>query len=296
MARRARLAVVALLAATAAGGWLGDAGAQTAEDGKGIFQAQCSSCHTIGGGDLVGPDLAGVTARRDRAWLERFIQVPDQVLAEGDPVAAELLQKYNGVAMPSLGLSDDEVASLIAYLEAEGGAAPPAEAAPTETVSASQDAGAEPAPVALAPGDADKGKSLFTGAERFEDGGPPCMSCHSIAGIGALGGGALGPDLTGAYAKYGGAQGLSSVLATLPFPTMVPVFDGQPLTAQEQADLVSFLAEAAEADRPGWAIGKLLLLSFGSAAVLTALALVAWRSRLVAVRRSLVKRSRPRRK
>jgi mono/diheme cytochrome c family protein len=296
LSRRARLAVLAALAAAVAGAWLGDAGAGTAEDGKGIYQAQCASCHTIGGGDLVGPDLAGVTARRDRAWLERFIQVPDQVLAEGDPVAAELLQKYNGVPMPSLGLTDDQVASLIAYLEAEGGAAPPAEAAPAATVPASQEAAAEPAPAALAPGDADTGKSLFTGAERFEDGGPPCMSCHSIAGIGALGGGALGPDLTGAYAKYGDAQGLSSVLATLPFPTMVPVFDGRPLTAQEQADLVAFLAEAAEADRPGWAIGKLLLLSFGSAAALTAVALVAWRSRLVAVRRSLVKRSRPRRK
>jgi mono/diheme cytochrome c family protein len=272
-----------------AGGWLGDARAGKAEDGKGIFQAQCASCHTIGGGDLVGPDLAGVTARRDRAWLERFIQVPDQVLAEGDPVAADLLQKYNGVAMPSLGLSDDEVASLIAYLEAESGGAPPAETAPGATTPAE----GSPLPAA---GDADTGKSLFTGAERFEDGGPPCMSCHSIAGIGALGGGALGPDLTGAYTKYGGAQGVSSVLATLPFPTMVPVFDGRPLRAQEQADLVAFLAEAAEAERPGSAIGKLVLLSFGGAAALTALALVAWRSRLVGVRRSLVKRSRPRRK
>jgi hypothetical protein len=39
-----------------------------------LFSRQCSSCHTIGKGDLVGPDLNGVTGRRDRAWLARFIR------------------------------------------------------------------------------------------------------------------------------------------------------------------------------------------------------------------------------
>ncbi|MBI4607901.1 MAG: cytochrome c [Candidatus Rokubacteria bacterium] len=37
-------------------------------EGQAIFQEKCVSCHTIGGGRLVGPDLQGVTARRDREW------------------------------------------------------------------------------------------------------------------------------------------------------------------------------------------------------------------------------------
>src|SRR4030065_1033317 len=40
-----------------------------AERGEGIFQQKCSACHTVGGGRSVGPDLAGVTSTRDRAWL-----------------------------------------------------------------------------------------------------------------------------------------------------------------------------------------------------------------------------------
>ena len=42
-------------------------------------------------------------------------------------------------------------------------------------------------------GNAETGKDLFTGVVRFQNGGPPCMACHSTGGIGALGGGSLGP-------------------------------------------------------------------------------------------------------
>ncbi len=48
---------------------------------------------------------------------------------------------------------------------------------------------------AIAAGDADIGEAYFTGATKFGSGAPPCISCHG-AGIGALGGGTLGPDLT----------------------------------------------------------------------------------------------------
>lgn len=58
------------------------------DDGGALFKAKCSACHTIGGGRLVGPDLQGVTATRDRNWLMGFITAPDQVIAKGDPVAA----------------------------------------------------------------------------------------------------------------------------------------------------------------------------------------------------------------
>src|ERR1043166_7153940 len=41
-----------------------------------LFRSRCSACHTIGKGDGVGPDLAGVTTRRDRAWLTRYLAAP----------------------------------------------------------------------------------------------------------------------------------------------------------------------------------------------------------------------------
>lgn len=83
-----------------------------------LFQSRCASCHTVGGGDKIGPDLQGVAQRRDPAWVSRFIREPEKVLAEGDPIALGLFQKYKQVRMPNLRLGDEEVASLVAYIDA----------------------------------------------------------------------------------------------------------------------------------------------------------------------------------
>jgi mono/diheme cytochrome c family protein len=88
-----------------------------AETGEKIFQSVCAACHTIGKGKLVGPDLAGVTSRREAGWLHRKIKEPDALIAENDPLAMQLLQEANDVAMPPLDLSDEEVVAVIAYLK-----------------------------------------------------------------------------------------------------------------------------------------------------------------------------------
>lgn len=84
--------------------------------GKAVFDAQCTACHTIGGGAIVGPDLQGVTERQDAAWLTRWISEPDKMLAEGDPIALQLLAESNNVPMPNLGLSPEDVENVLAYL------------------------------------------------------------------------------------------------------------------------------------------------------------------------------------
>lgn len=89
------------------------------DDGRYLFQSRCSACHSIGEGDRVGPDLLGVTARRERAWLLRYVRVPDQVLAEGDPVATALFRKYKQVRMPNIGLSSNEAFAILSYVHAE---------------------------------------------------------------------------------------------------------------------------------------------------------------------------------
>ena len=86
-----------------------------------VFQSRCSACHTIGKGDTVGPDLAGVTARRDRGWLVRYLRAPDRMLAENDPIAVSLVAKYKNVPMPNLRLTEGEIAVVIAFLEARSG-------------------------------------------------------------------------------------------------------------------------------------------------------------------------------
>src|SRR3989475_739547 len=43
-------------------------GLPTLDTGAYVFQSRCSACHTVGKGDTVGPDPAGVTTRRERSW------------------------------------------------------------------------------------------------------------------------------------------------------------------------------------------------------------------------------------
>ncbi len=143
-------------------------------------------------------------------------------------------------------------------------------------------------------GDAERGKDLFRGAESFENGGPPCMACHSAGGLGALGGGALGPDLTGAFDRWGGENGLlgtdagPGILDTLSFPTMLPVFGERQLTPSERADIAAFLEESLTAGRTSGAVVTLFLIGAAGTVVMLAFFGFAWRRRLNGVRKPMV--------
>lgn len=83
-----------------------------------LFKTRCAACHTIGGGDKLGPDLANVVASRPRAWLQRWIKEPDKMIEEGDPLALELKARYRNLPMPNFNFGDVEVDSLIEYMSA----------------------------------------------------------------------------------------------------------------------------------------------------------------------------------
>ena len=85
-------------------------------EGAFLFRTRCESCHTLGGGEGLGPDLAGVTARRERSWLARWISEPDKMIEEGDPEALALYVQYRELAMPNLRLEDTEVNALLEFL------------------------------------------------------------------------------------------------------------------------------------------------------------------------------------
>lgn len=96
---------------------IGFSGYAQSISGKEIFAGNCSVCHTIGGGRVVGPDLAGVTARRDVDWIKRFILNSQKMVQDGDELAVELFNEYNNIAMPPHNFSDEELDALISYLE-----------------------------------------------------------------------------------------------------------------------------------------------------------------------------------
>ena len=92
--------------------------ADLAKRGKQLFtQRGCNACHAIGK-KLAGPDLAGVTARRDVEWLRRWLKTTDQML-ESDSIAKAMLAEFQNVRMPNLKLSDAEIDALLNYLQQE---------------------------------------------------------------------------------------------------------------------------------------------------------------------------------
>ena len=86
--------------------------------GEALFRSNCEACHSIGKEEGLGPGLQGVTKVREKAWLTRWLKTPDKLLAEKDPIAVDLYNRYNKIVMPNLKLSDSDVEALIDYMEA----------------------------------------------------------------------------------------------------------------------------------------------------------------------------------
>ena len=86
--------------------------------GQEVFAAKgCPACHKVGGGRLVGPDLKGVTARREQEWIEKMILRPD-VMVKEDPVAKKMLGEYF-TPMPNQNVDPQkDLPFILAYLKA----------------------------------------------------------------------------------------------------------------------------------------------------------------------------------
>jgi protein SCO1/2 len=109
--------------------------------GEQLFRTRCTTCHTLTGNELagaIGPDLLGVTERRQPEWLLNWLRAPDQMLADQDPIAMALYEKYNRLNMPNMRLNQEEAMSLLEYIENETIrlAGQPGPSGATETVTA----------------------------------------------------------------------------------------------------------------------------------------------------------------
>lgn len=233
------------------------------DDGKSLFDKQCASCHTIGGGEGGGPDLKGVAGKRPDAWLLRVIVEPEKLTADKDAVQEVLVKKY-GYEMPNVGVSRDDARKIIAFLKKSGGdgqtmdaakgekSAPSAtvkdDAVATATPEATGEPPAKPVELVLTPELVASGRALFTGEKKFAKGGAPCASCHAFGYQGVVSGN-LAADLSGMYAKMG-EQGVRGVLKALKFPTMKKIYADKALTDEEITALVAFTKDGATQKSP----------------------------------------------
>ena len=87
------------------------------QKGEQIFKANCTSCHVMGETKLIGPGLKGVTDRRKKEWLKKWINSSSDFIASGDPDAIAIYEEYDKVAMTSYYFEDDDFESLYAYLQ-----------------------------------------------------------------------------------------------------------------------------------------------------------------------------------
>lgn len=232
-ARRSRPTAGALLAML----WAAQCGSVWAQtSGEQDFKTNCAACHTIGGGRLVGPDLAGVHDRRSQQWLETFMKSPQAMISSGDADAVALFEQYNKLVMPDPPFTAAQVSDVLAYLKSGGAQATTDASAATPAASP---APAEPA----SPAQITTGQELFEGRQRFENRGPACNSCHEVKNDAVIGGGILARDLTQVFSRMGG-PGVTAILGQAPFPVMQAAYKDHVLTEGEVTSLVAFLQDA----------------------------------------------------
>ncbi|MFV9672051.1 MAG: cytochrome D1 domain-containing protein [Acidimicrobiia bacterium] len=179
---------------------------EAAAAGQVIFDQKCAACHTIGGGPLVGPDLAGITDIRGNDWLHAWIMDPAG-FAKIDPDAAEI---FTG-GMPALGVSDSEADEVIAYLETTS---------EVDTVTTAPEG-----PRELSAAEFEEASEIFFNR---------CAGCHGTLRAGATGPAIQPEDRTLEI----GTAGIQTIL-TMGLPGGMPAWGDSGILTEEEIELVS---------------------------------------------------------
>jgi mono/diheme cytochrome c family protein len=208
---------------------------QAQDTGEQAFNTTCFACHTIGGGRLIGPDLAGIHENRSQEWLEQFVKSSQALINSGDADAVAIYEEYNSMIMPDALLSDEQIRAVLDFIKTKSSDQPE----PDEASTVAQAEPEEPASEA----DILAGQEMFQGNIRFENKGAPCNACHDVRGDAVMGGGILAAELTTVFSRMGKA-GVQSILGRAPFPVMQAAYVDKELTELEVRQLVAFLEYA----------------------------------------------------
>ena len=107
--------------------------------GKSLFNANCAACHKLNK-NLIGPALAGVSAKYEKEWLYSWIKNSSAMIKAGDERAVAIWEEYNKAAMNAFPqLSDMDIDNILAYTDYKP--EPVAAVATTAAVSQSSDGG-----------------------------------------------------------------------------------------------------------------------------------------------------------
>lgn len=242
-----------------------------AQDPATFYEDNCASCHTIGGGVLGGPDLKGVTTRRDREWLIRFLLDPEAF--RSDPAVIQMIKESDGLEMgPTEGLTRELAEAILQLIEQQSNAGDPAAAAQFAPFSAEEEVA---------------GRHLFTGTQRLGAGGPACVSCHHNGDV-SFRGGRLGPDLVNLHERLGGGRGVTAWLKATQSPMMRSLYKDRRLNDDEARALAAFLESVPPVPPPGRTTAPHVVAGFIGSLLTVGLIGGVWTRRFRAVRRPLV--------
>lgn len=178
-----------------------------------LFMRKCAGCHTVGGGQLTGPDLRAV-----QTWPRQNV----------DPAIQRMEKNVGPLTAEDVGL----LADLLQAPDAAGRLADERKrVALTEMAK-------------LDPPNAQEGEDLFFGRRPLANRGLSCASCHAVNGRG----GNLASDLVGSFAKLGEVP-LMSTIEGVTFPLMKAAYADNAITKQEAVHLVKYLETAGK--QPG---------------------------------------------
>jgi cytochrome c2 len=94
-----------------------------AANGQTVFEAKCSACHNMTDVKKVGPGLAGITQRRQAAWILNMITNP-QEMTQKDPTGKKLLEEHL-TQMTFQDVSDEQAREMLEFFRQQdaGGSA-----------------------------------------------------------------------------------------------------------------------------------------------------------------------------
>ncbi|MBP6746576.1 c-type cytochrome [bacterium] len=211
-----RLSIATLVALVAVTFLSSGSQAAWAGDSATLFSEKCAGCHSIGGGNLVGPDLAPSSK-----WS-----------------VADLTKSIKDMEKNVGPLTNEEVDSLVEYLRKPQAAKVVSDSAvkPVETPLNGDLPKFDGPSVAVESGSIASGASLFIGDQSFKNGGLSCIACHRVDNAG----GNMGPDLTAISEKMPLAA-LASACEHTPYKVMKEAYKNHAITHQEALDLASYL-------------------------------------------------------
>lgn len=169
------------------------------------FVYRCAGCHTIGGGNLSGPDLT-----TSIKWSDADLKT-----------AVKKMEKNTGP------ISEPELHQMVEFLK---------DLSVAERISRQKEKIEAKFHSDLPPASYETGQKLFQGQKPLSNGGPACFTCHYFVN----GGGTLGPDLTSLKDRASGIV-LQSAIKNSSYKIMRPIYEKHKISPEEALHLTEYL-------------------------------------------------------